>query len=503
MPSISPSQRIVSTVVYKALDLGKNSKRPFFAASSSDSFTLDHFSEALPHGCSLPGDSSQLNFSTFVGDPSAQHSPSFFAGEPIDRSQALFAEYSSDAFVFIDARADAPIPRHLAAKYQLPQLAKARKQLSAFVDNEEPGYLDICDWGPLFWCLYAHVMAKDGKAAVLLSEYALDDYPAAQALLVRTGLIEKVYYLTLRDEPSLSRCALFILSPSNKAITFSELNPHISVFNTAWFDEPLDDAKLDHITQFSATHSARDLLKAHCLFSLNAIKLMGIKRGYPSNLGQLFVRVPPFMQRESTQSSDIDAIPVRKISSRDFSDGLLLPSSAIESRGFDEPDGELRISPRMFERYGLRSGDIVAPRLLGRGGFTNMLVIDETEAAQHLVASHNATVLRPRCESMTDEERVAYSEMMAAYLTSGHGAQIIDALADGVNLKSLRPSDLEKIEVPPALDYRTAEYGENANNFVELYNAKKDAETALAQAHRDLDGARGAIAENLKKLSNE
>lgn len=498
---MSISQRVSAAVIYKVLGLDENPV-PFFVAPSTNTFTLDAFFSNLPAGLHLPKESCQLNFSSYIPEKTDTRVPGFSAGTPIEQSETLFGECDSSASVLVDARADLFIPPRFRERYQLPQLERARKQLSQFVDNEEPGFLDICDWGPFFWCLYAHAMARGGNSAVLLEANVLNDQKAAQTLLIRSGLIEKICYLTILDDSPCSDAILIVLSSGNTSITFEEFYTSASRHvNVSRLDEVIAENDLDQLISFSTMHSTRDLLKNHCSLSLNDIKLIGIHRGYPANLQQLYVRIPPYMQRESTQSSDIDAITVRRISSRDFSDGLLLPAEAIDDIPHGESEGELRLSPSMFARYGLRSGDIVVPRILGRSGFTNLLVIGVQDASQNLVSSHNTMVLRPHCETMTEEERVAYSEMMAAYLTAGHGAQIIDALADGRSLRNLRPSGLEKVEVPPALDYRTAEYGENANDYVELSRSKKAAEAALTQAHRDLDNAKTSIVAKLDMLA--
>ena len=497
---MSMSQRISAAVIYKVLGLDE-SPVPFFVAPSTNTFTLDAFSSNLPAGLHLPKESCQLNFSSYIPEKSDTRVPGFSAGTPIEQSETLFGECDSSASVLVDARADLFIPPRFRERYQLPQLERARKQLSQFVDNEEPGFLDICDWGPLFWCLYAHAMARGGNSAVLLDATVLNENQSAQTLLIRSGLIKKICYLTIPDDSPSPEAILIVLSSGNTSIAFEEFYGGVTRrMNTSLLDQAVTNNDLDNLMAFSKTYSTRELLKTHSPLLLNDIKLLGIQRGYSANLRQLFMSVPPFMQRESTQSSDIDAIPVRRISSRDFSDGLLLPAEAVEGTPYAESEGELRLSPDMFARYGLHSGDIVVPRILGRSGFTNLLVIGMQDASQNLVSSHNTMVLRPRCETMTEEELVAYSEMVAAYLTAGHGAQIIDALADGRSLRNLRPSGLEKVEVPPALDYRTAEYGENANAFVELSRSKKAAEAALAQAHHNLDNAKTSIVAKLDTL---
>ena len=131
--------------------------------------------------------------------------------------------------------------------------------------------------------------------------------------------------------------------------------------------------------------------------------------------------------------------------------------------------------------------------MLGRYGASNLLVVGVDDAKQHLVASHNTTAIRPAIQTMTDEERTVYSEMVAAYLTSGHGAKIMQVLFENQLSRAIRPSDLFEIEVPPALDPRTREYSESINRFAEVVRAKKQAEAAVAQAQRDLKAAKKAV----------
>ena len=137
------------------------------------------------------------------------------------------------------------------------------------------------------------------------------------------------------------------------------------------------------------------------------------------------------------------------------------------------------------------------PRMLGRYGASNLLVVGVDDAKQHLVASHNTTAIRPAIQTMTDEERMVYSEMVAAYLTNGHGAKIMRVLSDSQLIRSIRPSDLFEIEIPPALDPRTREYSESINRFAEVVKAKKQAEAAVSQAQHNLEYANKAVVEAL------
>ena len=246
----------------------------------------------------------------------------------------------------------------------------------------------------------------------------------------------------------------------------------------------------------------RGLLRNHAALSLGAIKSAALSHGYTATLGALFRRVPPFMPRESLCSQDIDAIPIRRISSRDYSNGRLLPDSTVRySDAADDPT-VIKLDPDVFDRYGLQVGDIVMPRLLGRAEKINTLVVRPEDAKQHLVASHNATVIRPSYDKFTDEERVAYSEMIATYLTEGHGAELLEALSTGAGtgMRSVRPTQLGHIEIPPALDPSSDAYAEHANTYIECVAAKRRAEEALAQAAADVDASKAAIAQELKAI---
>ena len=198
------------------------------------------------------------------------------------------------------------------------------------------------------------------------------------------------------------------------------------------------------------------------------------------------------MPRDSTTSDDIDAVEVRRISSQDFRNGYLLPKDVAE--GASELDSEpVKVNPDVLARYELRCGDIVMPRILGRYGASNLLVVGIDDAKQHLVASHNTTAIRPAIPTMTDEERMVYAEMVAAYLTDGHGSIVLQVLFDNQYSHAIRPTDLFEIEVPPALDPRTREYSESINRFAEVVRAKKQAEAAVAQAQRNLEAAKKAV----------
>lgn len=152
-----------------------------------------------------------------------------------------------------------------------------------------------------------------------------------------------------------------------------------------------------------------------------------------------------------------------------------------------------------MDRYELRPGNIIMPSMLGRYGASYLLAVGVDDAKQHLVASHNTTAIRPAVPTMTDEERMVYSEMVAAYLTDGHGSKVMQVLSENQYTRAVRSSDLLEIEVPPALDPRTREYSESINRFAEVVKAKKQAEISVAQAQRNLEAANKAVTEALEQ----
>lgn len=386
---------------------------------------------------------------------------------------------------------------------------KIAQSCNALINDLEPGYLGFCDWGPYIWCLYALALSNRTRAAVILPADILDEVEQARTILLREGLIERVVYFTHNGPKGPQMCALIVLSQENRSVTFH--NAYISnrslnsIHTSANSCPPLSvtpnwsDVALGPYRNFpieAIVLETRDLLQHHAPLSWGKVSLINITQNYNATLGDSFMRVVPFMPRESTTSNDIEAVEVRRISSQDFRNGNLLPRDVAESAA--EPDSEpVKVDPELLERYELRPGDIVMPRMLGRYGASNLLVVGVDDAKQHLVASHNTTAIRPAIQTMTDEERMVYSEMVAAYLTNGHGAKIMRVLSDSQLIRSIRPSDLFEIEIPPALDPRTREYSESINRFAEVVKAKKQAEAAVSQAQHNLEYANKAVVEAL------
>lgn len=398
---------------------------------------------------------------------------------------------------------DGPAPVLIdATGYHRNTHDKEIRLCEALINDLEPGYLGFCDWDPFVWCLYALALSGRSRAAVLLPASLIDKAEQARTVLMREGLIERVVYFPHSEPSSYKMCELIVLSTENRSVTFHNL----SSFTRYMLPTPANEESCpplaiapDWSRVSLAQHQTspietivletRELLQHHAPLSWGKISLT---RNYSATLGDAFTRVAPFMPRESTTSNDVDAIEVRRISSQDFQDGNLLPADAVESaNGSDSKI--VKVDPSVLDRYELRAGDIVMPRMLGRYGASNLLVVSSDDAKQHLVASHNTTVIRPSFQTMTEDERVVFSEIIVGYLTEGHGAQLIQALTEAASIRAIRPSDLFEIEVPPALDPRTREYSESINRFAEVVRTKKQAEAAVAQALRDLEGAKKAV----------
>lgn len=409
---------------------------------------------------------------------------------------------------------DGPAPVLIdATGYHRNSHEKEIRSCEAVINDLEPGYLGFCDWDPFVWCLYALALSGRSKAAVLLPASLIDKAEQARTILMREGLIERVVYFPHSEPSRYKMCELIVLSTENRNVTFH----NASDFTRYMTPTPANEESCpplaivpdwSHVVvgphQTSPIETivleTRELLQHHAPLSWGKINLIAITRNYSATLGDSFTRVAPFMPRESTTSNDIGAVEVRRISSQDFQDGNLLPADAVESANGSDSK-YVKVDPSVLDRYELRAGDIVMPRMLGRYGASNLLVVSDDDAKQHLVASHNTTVIRPSFQTMTEEERVVFSEIIVGYLTEGHGAQLIQALSEVASIRAIRPSDLFEIEVPPALDPRTREYSESINRFAEVVKAKKQAEDAVAQAQRNLEAAKKAVTQVVDQAS--
>ena len=74
--------------------------------------------------------------------------------------------------------------------------------------------------------------------------------------------------------------------------------------------------------------------------------------------------------------------------------------------------------------------------------------------------------------------------------------RFLDDLEDTAKNPTWRPAELQAIDAPPALDYRTPDYTANAAKYMDLYGAKHRAE-ALERAEQ----ARRNVAVVLEKAS--
>ena len=69
-------------------------------------------------------------------------------------------------------------------------------------------------------------------------------------------------------------------------------------------------------------------------------------------------------------------------------------------------------------------------------------------------------------------------------------AKFLDVLEDTVKNPTWRPAELQAIDAPPALDYRTPDYTANAAKYMGLYGAKRRAEAKYAEALERAEQAR-------------
>ncbi len=69
-------------------------------------------------------------------------------------------------------------------------------------------------------------------------------------------------------------------------------------------------------------------------------------------------------------------------------------------------------------------------------------------------------------------------------------ARFLDVLEDTVKNPTWRPTELQAIDAPPALDYRTPDYMTNAAKYMGLYGAKRRAEAKYAEALERAEQAR-------------
>lgn len=80
-------------------------------------------------------------------------------------------------------------------------------------------------------------------------------------------------------------------------------------------------------------------------------------------------------------------------------------------------------------------------------------------------------------------------------------ARFLDVLGDTVKNPTWRPAELQAIDVPPALDYRMPDYAAYAAKYMELYDAKRNAQAEYAEALERAEQARKNVAVALEKAS--
>lgn len=141
----------------------------------------------------------------------------------------------------------------------------------------------------------------------------------------------------------------------------------------------------------------------------DAKSMLGVLRRYEATVGDLFAVVPPLMSRDSMKAADIDGVTLRRISVKDLTEGILMPEEKVEVVEL------IRVDAAKADRYRLRAGDILMPRMLPRHKYADYMVVSAGYAEQHLASFHNMITIRPRAADMAEGERIAYSEMMATW----------------------------------------------------------------------------------------
>ena len=141
----------------------------------------------------------------------------------------------------------------------------------------------------------------------------------------------------------------------------------------------------------------------------DAKSMLGMLRRYEATVGDLFAVVPPLMSRDSVKAADIDGVTLRRISVKDLMEGILMPEEKVEGVEL------IRVDATKADRYCLRAGDILMPRMLPRHKYADCMVVNVEYAEQDLASSHNMITICPQAVDMTEGGRIAYSEMMATW----------------------------------------------------------------------------------------
>lgn len=141
----------------------------------------------------------------------------------------------------------------------------------------------------------------------------------------------------------------------------------------------------------------------------DAAAMLGMLKKYETTIGDLFAVVPPLMPRDSVKTADIDGMTLRRISVKDLMEGILMLEDKVEGVEL------IRVDAAKADRYRLRAGDILMPRMLPRHKYADYMVVNAEYAEQHLASFRNMITIRPRAVDMAEGERIAYSEMMATW----------------------------------------------------------------------------------------
>ena len=128
----------------------------------------------------------------------------------------------------------------------------------------------------------------------------------------------------------------------------------------------------------------------------DAKSMLGMLRRCEATVGDLFAVVPPLMSRDSVKAADIDGVTLRRISVKDLMEGILMPEEKVEGVEL------IRVDAAKADRYRLRAGDILMPRMLPRHKYADYMVVNVEYAEQDLASSHNMITIRPRAVDMAE-----------------------------------------------------------------------------------------------------
>ena len=113
----------------------------------------------------------------------------------------------------------------------------------------------------------------------------------------------------------------------------------------------------------------------------DAKSMLGMLRRYEATVGDLFAVVPPLMSRESVKTADIDGVTLRRISVKDLTEGILMLEEKVEGVEL------IRVDAAKADRYRLRAGDILMPRMLPRHKYADYMVVNAEYAERDLASS--------------------------------------------------------------------------------------------------------------------